>query len=239
MKGGRVLRFAIGFDFDHTLGFDNTLEVDAFVRLVRELAPSAQRDVDEERARIAMVREIGHYRSGRCSIDHAVALALDDVLGDGAGVQPAIETFRSLAVEMAPGHVRPVRGAIELLRVLDARSVPYAILTNGWNPLQQVKADCIGFAKPVFVSDDLGLRKPNVHAFNVLRDHFTLPADSIWYVGDDPRVDVLGALGAGMRAVWFNGERGKFPTDTPAPTAVVTDLPEIAALIPSEAHAKD
>ena len=232
-------RVAIGFDFDHTLGIDNRLEVDAFVRLVRDRAPSAQRDADEERARIAMMREIGHYRSGRCSIDQAVALALDDVLGDGAGVQPAIEAFRALAVEMAPGHVHPMPGAIELLSALDARLVPYAILTNGWNPLQQVKADCIGFAKPVFVSDDLGLRKPNVHAFNVLRDHFTLPADLIWYVGDDPKVDVLGALGAGMRAVWFNAEHGKFPTDIPAPTAVVTDLREIAALIPIEAHAKD
>jgi len=232
-------RFAIGFDFDHTLGIDNKLEVDAFVRLVRDLAPSAQRDVDEQRARIAMVREIGHYRSGRCSIDHAVALALEDVLGDGTGVQPAIDAFRALALQMAPVHVQPVPGAIELLRVLDARSVPYAILTNGWNPLQQVKADCIGFAKPVFVSDDLGIRKPNIHAFNVLRDHFTLPADSIWYVGDEPKIDVLGALGAGMRAVWFNGEQGKFPTDIPAPTAIVTDLREIAALIPIEAHAKD
>ncbi len=224
-------RIAIGFDFDHTLGIDNTLEVEAFVQLVRRLAGSAPRDVDEERARTAMTREIAHYRAGRCSIDHAVSLALEDALGDGSGAREAIEEFRRLAVEMAPSRVHATPGAKELLRALDAASIPYAILTNGWNPLQQVKADCIGFASPVFVSDDLGVRKPNLHAFNVLCDCFTLPAASIWYVGDDPRVDVLGALGAGMRAIWFDGEQGKFPTDIPAPTAIVTDLRDVLGLV--------
>jgi HAD superfamily hydrolase (TIGR01549 family) len=122
-------------------------------------------------------------------------------------------------------------GVTELLSALDDAKIPYAILTNGWNPLQQCKADCIGFHHPVFVSDDIGVRKPNVHAFNVLRDYFELPAERIWYVGDDPKMDVLGSLGAGMRAIWFDFEDRLFPTDIPAPTAIVKELPDITRVI--------
>jgi HAD superfamily hydrolase (TIGR01509 family) len=218
---------AIGFDFDHTLGLDNKLETEAFVQLAQRLAVSSGRTFDAERARIAIAREIERYRNGRCSINDAVALAFDDTLGEGVVDGSATDAFRALAVELAPRYVQPLPGVETLLSTLDDASIPYAILTNGWNPLQQRKADCIGFLRAVFVSDDLGLRKPNVHAFNVLCDHFGLPAESIWYVGDDPVVDVLGALGAGMRAIWFNWEHRTFPTSIPAPTAIVTDIRDI------------
>ena len=222
---------AIGFDFDHTLGIDNKLEVTAFMDLAQRIAAASQRTFDRERALIAISREIAHYRSGRCTIDQAAALAFEDALGEGGGDRANVEQFRSLAMELAPRHVQALPGVSDVLRTLDASGFPYAILSNGWNPLQQRKADCIGFQKAVFVSDDLGVRKPNVHAFNVLRDHFGMTADRIWYVGDDPLVDVVGALNAGMRAVWCDYEARKFPTDIPAPTAIVTDIRDVLDLL--------
>jgi FMN phosphatase YigB (HAD superfamily) len=223
--------YAIGFDFDHTLGFDHHLEVTAFVELVQRLSLDSGASIDVDRTRIVITREIAHYRSGRCSLQQALALAFDDTLGEGTGTREHIETFCALAVKLAPSRVTGAPHVGDLLATLDAEGIPYAILTNGWNPLQQCKADCIDFRKPVFVSDDLGVRKPNVHAFNVLRDHFDLPAERIWYVGDDPKVDVVGSLGAGMRAIWYDGERGKFPTDIPAPTAIVTDILDVARVV--------
>ena len=149
------------------------------------------------------------------------------------GQEPAIDAFRALAVDLAPRYVRAMPGVPDLLAALDEANVPYAILTNGWNPLQQRKADCIGFHHPVFVSDDIGTRKPNVHAFNVLRDYFQMAAERIWYVGDDPKMDVLGSLGAGMRAIWCDFEERLFPTDIPAPTAIVKTLAEVPQVIAS------
>jgi putative hydrolase of the HAD superfamily len=224
---------AVGFDFDHTLGIDNKVESVAFVKLAAQMATAAGRVLDEERAYAVIAREIGNYRNGVCSLDDAIMHALEDVLGEGAPDRGATETFRSLAVDLAPGYVQPLPGVKEVLNALDASGVPYAILTNGWNPLQQRKADLVGFSQAVFVSDDLGVRKPSVQAFNVLRDHFSLPPGRIWYVGDDPKVDVLGALGAGMRAIWVDRENQKFPTDTPAPTAIVKDLRDILTLVPT------
>lgn len=223
---------AVGFDFDHTLGIDNRLETEAFVMLAQQRAQPMGRTFNEERSRIAIGRELGNYRSGKCSFDDAIISAFEDALGNGAGDRGAVDAFRGLAVELVPQYVEALPGVTETLRGLDASSVPYAILTNGWNPLQQRKADCIGFTKPVFVSDDLGARKPSVQAFNVLRDYFNMPAECIWYVGDDPKIDVLGALGAGMRSVWCNFDRQKFPTDIPAPTAIVTDMRDILNIIP-------
>jgi len=227
---------AVGFDFDHTLGIDNKLETVAFVNLAQQRAQSAGRTLNEERARVAIGRELGNYRSGKCSLDEAIISAFEEALGNGAGDSGAVDAFRSLALELVSQYVEALPGVTETLRGLDASSVPYAILTNGWNPLQQRKADCIGFTKPVFVSDDLGVRKPSVQAFNALRDYFNLPADCIWYVGDDPKIDVLGALGAGMRSIWFNFDRQKFPTDIPAPTAIVTDMRDILTVIPIPAR---
>lgn len=231
----RMNNAAVGFDFDHTLGIDNKLESVAFVKLAQQRAQSVGRILDEERARVAIGRELGNYRGGKCSLDDAVIIALKEVLGNGAGDRSAVDAFRSLSVALVPQYVEALPGVAETLRGLDASSVPYAILTNGWNPLQQRKADRVGFTKPVFVSDDLGVRKPSIQTFNVLRDYFNLPADCIWYVGDDPKIDILGALGAGMRSIWFNFDRQKFPTNIPAPTAIVTDLRDILSVLPTRA----
>jgi HAD superfamily hydrolase (TIGR01509 family) len=223
---------AVGFDFDHTLGIDNRLETEAFVILAQQRAQSMGRSLIEERARVAIGRELGNYRSGKCSFDDAIINAFEDALGNGAGDRGAVDAFRTLAVELVPRYVEALPGVSETLHGLDAASIQYAILTNGWNPLQQHKADHIGFTKPVFVSDDLGVRKPSVQAFNILRDYFNVPPERIWYVGDDPKIDVLGALGAGMRSVWCNFDRQKFPTDIPAPTAIVTNMRDILSIIP-------
>ncbi len=222
---------AIGFDFDHTLGIDNKLEHDAFVQLAQGRAAASGTNCDAARAGVAIDREIDRYRTGRCSLVQAIRLALDEVLGEGVDQQDAVDEFREIALALVPSHVQALPGVAELLTALVERGYRHAILSNGWNPLQQRKADRIGFDGPVFVSDDIGVRKPSVHAFNVLRDYFDLPAERIWYVGDDPRADVLGALNAGMKAMWFDWEHKKFPTDVPGPSAIIGAIGDALAYL--------
>ncbi len=221
---------ALGFDFDHTLGMDHKLERTAFVQLMQETQAAAGRALDIARASEIIDRQIAFYRAGRGSLSHAFEQAFEAIAGRIAPTG-AFEEFRERAVGLVEEFVTPVPGAEELLSQLDALAMPYAILTNGWNPLQQRKADAIGFSQPVFVSDDIGVRKPSVHAFNVLRDYFDRTPERIWYVGDDPLNDVVGALGAGMRAIWFDGDQQKYPTNVPAPTAIVTSISDILSLI--------
>lgn len=226
---------AFGFDFDHTLGTDNQIEIEAFARLVAEIGRSSGAGVDAAHARAAIARALDAYRQGGATLRSAVAKALNDTFGAMPGAVDApdpVRRFCELAVEMVPRYVRPMPGARELLASLDAASISYAILTNGWNPLQQAKADAIGFGKPVLVSDDIGARKPAVAAFDALRDVLALPAERIWYVGDDPKVDIVGALSSGMRAVWFDGAGARYPTDIPGPTAVVRRLDDLLRCVP-------
>lgn len=227
---GCVKPIAVGFDFDHTLGVDHKLERIAFVALMQEIDAAAGRVFNAAQATEVIDRQIALYRAGKASLSHAFEQAFEALAGRIAPAG-AFEEFRERAVGLVAEFVAPVPGAEELLEQLDALVVPYAILTNGWNPLQQRKADAIGFSEPVFVSDDIGVRKPSIHAFNVLRDYFDLAPQHIWYVGDDPLNDVVGALGAGMRAIWFDGEQQKYPTNMPAPTAIVKSISDILSLI--------
>jgi putative hydrolase of the HAD superfamily len=114
-----------------------------------------------------------------------------------------------------------------MLAQLRQRDVPYAILTNGWSPLQRAKADRVEFDGPVLVSADLGIQKPERAAYEALTQALGVAAEEIAFVGDTPASDVAGALRAGMFAVWLDAEGVKYPQDIPAPSATIHALPEL------------
>ena len=54
--------------------------------------------------------------------------------------------------------------------------------------------------------------------------------EATWYVGDNARTDVGGALAAGLRAIWFDWEGQTYPPDLPPPSGIVHALRELEAL---------
>jgi HAD superfamily hydrolase (TIGR01549 family) len=62
-----------------------------------------------------------------------------------------------------------------------------------------------GFFDYVCVSDEVGWRKPHPVIFNTFLDRLGLKAENSVFVGDDPRYDIAGAKGVGMKAVLFVG----------------------------------
>ena len=76
---------------------------------------------------------------------------------------------------------------------------------------------------PVVVSDDVGLRKPNPDVFVQVCEALDLaPADCL-YVGDSYDDDILGATGAGLRALWI-------ATDADAPDPAEAAIDDVASL---------
>jgi FMN phosphatase YigB (HAD superfamily) len=141
--------------------------------------------------------------------------------------------YREICCELVDNLVTPIDGAREVLGALAERSIPTAILTNGWNPLQTRKiARALGYRGPVLVSGDLGILKPDAAAFGKLVDVLRVPSAAVWYVGDNPKTDVAGAQGAGLRGVWFDWEHLPYPADAPHPDVRIARLEELLALLP-------
>ena len=77
---------AVGFDFDHTLGLDNGLEVIAFYRLAAELAPSITEDMSKAENMMQMYRD---------TLNSAQAQQeCDDYLRDEAGSTTWVDAGR-------------------------------------------------------------------------------------------------------------------------------------------------
>lgn len=223
---------AVGFDFDHTLGIDNRLERTTALDMLADygLARGTAYDVAEADGTIDDVLAV--YRSGEKTVENAIAGFFERFApGGGNYVIDEAQKFRERVVERAPQYVAALPGAQEMLAALDALDVPYAILTNGWSPLQEEKARLIDFKGPVFVSERIAARKPTREAFDVLAKYFDLPLERIWYVGDEPETDVVGPQGLGLTAVWFDWESRLYPAALAKPAHTIHALDELPPLL--------
>jgi FMN phosphatase YigB (HAD superfamily) len=221
---------AFGFDFDHTLGVDNGLERNALYAYAADLGrPQDPRDA-VVRKRLEDV--LANFRAGKTAMDDMIAQFAAAVGADAAAANAA--GWQQHCYDLVDDLVRPVDGALDVLGVLRAHAIPAAILTNGWTPLQQKKvARALGDAAlgmTILVSDAIGAIKPQREAFDALVAAFAVPREQVWYVGDNARGDVGGALAAGLHAVWFNWENQRYPQDVPTPTLTITALRELTKL---------
>jgi FMN phosphatase YigB (HAD superfamily) len=218
----------IGFDFDHTLGVDSGLERKALYAFAAELGRPLDPGDAEWRARIEDL--LGRFRTGGMTMD-----AMIGRFAAGLGVHGADPArWREHCYAFVDELVRPVEGARETLAALRGRGIATAILTNGWSPLQQKKiARSLGADAPpiILVSDALGAVKPARAAFDALVGALRVPRETLWYVGDNARGDVGGALAAGLRGVWFDWEGQSYPQDLPPPTIRITALRELETLV--------
>ncbi|MDP9111659.1 MAG: HAD family hydrolase [Candidatus Eremiobacteraeota bacterium] len=218
---------ALGFDFDHTLGIDNKLERVAFLRLLQPIdsaGGSKAASLSQEAADVDAL--LAAQRSGGFSIEEAV-----DRFVRGHGLTPDphwVTRYKENALSGVDAFVVPMPGWNRLREAMREMKLPYALLTNGWNPLQKRKAESIGFDGPVIASADIGAQKPSASAFQTLAGVLGVPAEGIWYVGDNPIADVAGSLAVGMRGIWLDAEGESYPAAIVPPSEVIHSLDELA-----------
>ncbi len=130
---------------------------------------------------------------------------------EGAGIRDAA-VVDWLYEQNRPANLwrRPIPGMVELARELRGRGVRVAVLSNSEGMLAELLTE-IGVAsafEAVIDSGKVGLEKPGRaifdHALAVLG---VREADAI-HIGDSYNADVVGALGAGWRAIWFGRRSG-------------------------------
>lgn len=222
------MRIAIGFDFDHTLAIDNKLERTALIDIATELGVTiGANDV----ARLAQIDTLlQEMRMGKLDLEQMIARFVHSIRKDHT-TKGLTERFKEISCALVPHHVVALPGVGELFEELRKRAVRHAILTNGWSPLQEKKAEAIGYEGPVLVSEAIGVAKPSPEAFARLADVF--PTDArVWYVGDNPASDVRASLDAGFEGIWYHEHAGvPYPSHLPPPSAVIDQLLDLPVLL--------
>ncbi len=225
-------RYAVGFDFDHTLGLDHQLERTVILEMLATYASGHDTSYDAAAADAGVDDVLKSYRVGSLTPEVAVAGFLEQfVTVHGAAIMDTVSQFRELVIARAKEFVTPIDGALELLATLSQMGVPIAILTNGWSPFQEEKARLIHFSGPVLVSERIGYRKPAPEAFALLAQHLACDPLDMLFVGDDPGADCAGATAAGMQAVWFDWENRSYPADIAPPAHTIKSLAELLPIV--------
>ncbi len=83
----------------------------------------------------------------------------------------------------------------------------------------------------VVVSDEVGWRKPKAIIFERALERLGMASERALFVGDRADIDVAGAHGAGMKAVWVNRSREALPPGAPPPEFEIHDLGELVAIL--------
>src|SRR5262249_4914855 len=86
------------------------------------------------------------------------------------------------------------------------------------------------FFDVILVSSEMGLRKPHPLLFRTALAQLDLPATAVWYVGDLPDRDIVGAKGVGMTSIWFNPRGARNETGM-EPDAQITSWGEFGSLL--------
>lgn len=104
-----------------------------------------------------------------------------------------------------------------MLNELIAANAKVILITNGPVENQCRKISTLGLEKwftkkEYFISEEIGLSKPNPDIFQFVERTMHLNPQRTWYIGDSYEYDVLGSLNAGWKAIWFNRSKEVSPS---------------------------
>lgn len=127
-----------------------------------------------------------------------------------------------------PAHHGPV------LRELHSRYRLAVVSNFDYTPTTRYILEREGIAdlfETIVVSDEVGWRKPKPVIFETALRRLGLGADRALFVGDRADIDVAGAQGAGMAAVWVNRDGAELPAGMRPPEFEIRDLDDLAGIL--------
>ena len=210
----------IFFDLDNTL-LDRAL---AFEGYLDQLARRLPETFADEAARREVRALDDHGYRDRASFCRLMAERF-----------PALGTPAGVWEDFAGGLTRAVQPQPAVLELLDRLGERFtlAVVTNGSSRRQREKlrrADLLRRVEHVFISEELGLEKPDPGLFRRVLERTGLEAAAVLHVGDDPERDVAGARAAGLACCWVSHGR-TYPEGPPRPTMTVDRVEELGHLL--------
>jgi len=172
------------------------------------------------------------------------------IAADGLGYRPAtrshdIATNLVWTVRPAPDDIAAhwrrhftaqavaMDGAVAVLEALQRLGIALGLITNGTVQSQTQKLDLLGlrpYFQTVVISEAVGVEKPHAAIFQHALAALGLRAAQVWFVGDHPEKDMLGAGRAGLRTVWLRGTH-PWPDTQAAPHYQIDHLRELVPLL--------
>ncbi|WP_236574126.1 HAD family hydrolase [Hydrogenophaga sp. PBL-H3] len=148
----------------------------------------------------------------RESIRHVLDRAGDDP----ALAEPAFEVFFE-----ERQRVQLFEDAMPALEWLSTR-FPVVAVSNGNADVNRVGLGHHFHA--AFSAREFGVGKPDSRIFHAAADAAGVDAAEVLHIGDDPHLDVVGGLGAGMQVAWVNRTGMAWEHAPLQPHTTVTDL---------------
>ncbi len=227
---------AVFFDIDDTLY--STTE---FAALARRAAVEALRAYGVRLPTEELYRElqevIGEFTSNYPN--HFDKLLLRLPRNAAAGANPAILVAAAVAAyhDSKGPHLRPFPDVIPALRKLASTPLIRGIITSGLSVKQAEKLVRLGVtpylsASAVFISDQIGISKPNPKLFHRACADSGVAPEECMYVGDHPTQDIDPANEIGMATVLMR-RAGRHATQSgrSTPRHSVADCTELLTLL--------
>ncbi|HKR42445.1 MAG TPA: HAD family hydrolase [Paraburkholderia sp.] len=143
--------------------------------------------------------------------------------------------YAEAMVEEAFGAFIQARNEVDLyadvLPALEQLRTRYRLFTasNGNADLGQI--GIAHFFERTIAARQVGALKPDPTIFHKVIEGTDLQAHEVVYVGDDPLLDVVGARGAGMQAIWIDRTGGDWPAEIEPAAYTVRSLTELTQLL--------
>ncbi|MBB5173127.1 HAD family hydrolase [Texcoconibacillus texcoconensis] len=137
-------------------------------------------------------------------------------------------------------YSEPYPELTETLQYLDEQGVMVAVITNGKHETQLDKLRKIGALEwipkeNVFISDEVGIAKPDPGIFQYAEKLLAPSGESRLFVGDSWEHDVVGAIDAGWEAIYLN-TRGTHPSTNHQPLKQFTHFEALSSWIRDHIH---
>jgi len=203
------------FDYGHTLVYEPLFDRKKGFQAVLGLCAANPGSVTPEeldlRYKESLARLMAVSRSADCDFQD---MAVKRMLYESAGLAFSADEYvleRVFWDAAGPGIAEP--GIRELLEELGRRGIRTAVLSNMNFRGKSVKGRIDRLLPEnsfefVLCSCEYATRKPRPDFFRLALAKAGLEAEEVWYCGDNPRCDVLGARAAGLKPVWFDPEEG-------------------------------
>jgi 2-haloalkanoic acid dehalogenase type II len=119
----------------------------------------------------------------------------------------------------------------DVLPALDELRGRYRLFTASNGNADLGKIGLAHYFERTIAARHVGALKPDPAIFLKVIEGTDLQADHVVYVGDDPLLDVQGARGAGMQAIWIDRQGAQWPPEIAPPAHKIRSLTDLLELL--------